>query len=276
MATSVRARRRPRSTRSADGPPAARRGAGDRDRRRRARPTALRTRRVSGQATRAPARRRNRRVPTDVGGQAVAQNVVIVSGGRAAVRDARRRLGREVRRCRAVHRRGTPSRARPAGRSGRHEQPGIYVLGPPARDVRAVERALRRLGPVKRIQGATPVENAIVFARYSDGDFGWGVRDPGHGLVFANTDRTQDAAAAAAARRAGKYGPLLLLDRRRRAPPPAGELPARHPAGIPVRPGARGVQPRLDHGRRVCDRACELQARIDELAEIVRVRDEDL
>ena len=32
---------------------------------------------------------------------------------------------------------------------------------------------------MKRIAGPDAVENAIAFARYSDGSFGWGVTDPG-------------------------------------------------------------------------------------------------
>ncbi len=158
---------------------------------------------------------------------------------------------------------------------GRHEQPGIYLLGP--RDVisTSVERSLRRLGRVRRIQGRTPVANAIAFARYADATFGWGVRDPGHGLVFAQAKRTQDAAAAAALSGSGKYGPLLLLES-------ADTLPPQLEAYL------RDIQPgyRFDPVRGVYNHAWILgdesaislgvQARIDELAEIVRVRDEDL
>ena len=42
-------------------------------------------------------------------------------------------------------------------------------------------------------------------------NFGWNIVDPGHGLVFANARRPQDAAAAAALSGTGTYGPLLLL-----------------------------------------------------------------
>ena len=57
--------------------------------------------------------------------------------------------------------------------------------------------------------GADPVANAIAFARFSDGSFGWNVVDPGHGLVFATTQRPLDAAAAAPLSASGTYGPLL-------------------------------------------------------------------
>src|SRR4051812_39940810 len=57
----------------------------------------------------------------------------------------------------------------------RHEQPKIYVLGPPSAVGPGAMNALRRLGKVKRVSGADPVRNAIAFARYLDGPFGWGV-----------------------------------------------------------------------------------------------------
>jgi hypothetical protein len=157
----------------------------------------------------------------------------------------------------------------------RHERPRIYVLGPERVISSSVERSLRRLGPVKRIQGRTPVTNAIAFARYSDVTFGWGVRDPGHGLVFANSGRPADAAAAAALAGSGKYGPLLLLDS-------ADELPA------PLENYLLDIQPgyRFDPVRGVYNHAWILgdesaislgvQSRIDELSEIVRVREEEL
>jgi hypothetical protein len=57
-----------------------------------------------------------------------------------------------------------------------------------------------------------PVANAIAVARYSDGSFGWGVEEPGHGLVFANAARPLDAPAAAPLSASGDFGPLLLLE----------------------------------------------------------------
>ena len=71
------------------------------------------------------------------------------------------------------------------------------MLGPEDAVPDAVFDALGKLGTVKRIAGTDPVTNAITFARYQDGAFGWYVVDPGHGLVFANARRPQDAAAAA-------------------------------------------------------------------------------
>jgi hypothetical protein len=157
----------------------------------------------------------------------------------------------------------------------RHEQPGIYVLGPESAVSRAVERSLSRLGRVKRVSGRTPVDNAIAFARYSDGSFGWGVRDPGHGLVFANSDRTLDAAAGAAMSGSGTYGPLLLLDN-------SDSLPKRLESYlIDIQPGYRfdPVRGVYNHAWLLGDESAisvDVQARIDELLEIVRVRDEGL
>ena len=61
----------------------------------------------------------------------------------------------------------------------RRDQPSIYVLGPPSVIGEGVERSLRRLGRVRRIAGAGPVENAIALRALLDGSFGWGIRDPG-------------------------------------------------------------------------------------------------
>ena len=157
----------------------------------------------------------------------------------------------------------------------KHEQPRIYLLGPEEVISSSVERSLRRLGQVKRIQGRTPVANAIAFARYADATFGWGVRDPGHGLVFANLSRTGDAAAAAALGGSGKYGPLLLIDDPETLPKPLENYL------LDIQPGYRfdPVRGVYNHAWILGDESAislGVQARIDELSEIVRVRDEDL
>lgn len=93
------------------------------------------------------------------------------------------------------------------------QQPKIYVLGPTKVIGRKVTTELRKLGSVQRIGGATPVENAIAFAMFSATDFGWGVVDPGHGLVFAPADGDPALPAAAAPLSAtGTFGPYLLQD----------------------------------------------------------------
>ena len=57
------------------------------------------------------------------------------------------------------------------------------------------------------------MENAIAFARYDQGDFGWGVNVPGYNFTVANTARPLDAAAAASLATNGVFAPLLLTDR---------------------------------------------------------------
>jgi hypothetical protein len=153
-----------------------------------------------------------------------------------------------------------------------HKSAAIYVLGPEDSVPDAVFDALGKLGTVKRIAGTDAVTNAITFARYQDGAFGWYVVDPGHGLVFANSRRPQDAAAAAPLSASGTYGPLLLL-------PDAGVLP--EPLQnylLDIQPGydqqtdpVRGV---YNHGWIIGDEsalAAAVQARIDTLLEITEV-----
>jgi hypothetical protein len=93
-----------------------------------------------------------------------------------------------------------------------HQKPRIYVLGPSSVVSPAVTRTLRPLGSVVRVGGQDPQANAVAFARYVDSFFGWGVVDPGHGLVFANPTRPADAAAASPLSASGTWGPLLLVD----------------------------------------------------------------
>jgi hypothetical protein len=109
-----------------------------------------------------------------------------------------------------VHRDSIPVATRTA--LAAHQQPKIYVLGPGTVITNRVVAELRRMGTVHRIRGADPVSNAVAFARFIDGPFGWGAVDPGHGLVFASSRRPLDAAAAAPLSASGSYGPLLVLD----------------------------------------------------------------
>ena len=131
-----------------------------------------------------------------------------------------------------------------------HKRPRIYVLGPESAVSKKVLDQLGELGDARRISGADPVANAIAFARFSDGSFGWNVVDPGHGLVFA-----EHAAAARRRRRGAALGvrdlrPAAARHRGQRPAGAAAGLPARHPARLRQGPGARGLQPRLDDRRR--------------------------
>jgi hypothetical protein len=153
-------------------------------------------------------------------------------------------------------------------------RPRIYLLGPSAVISPRVSRQLRRIGSVQRYGSRDAVGNAIAAARYRDGAFGWGLVDPGHGLVFARSGRPLDAVGAAALSASGTFGPLLLLDH-------ADKLPVGLQAYLlDIQPGygedpVRGV---YNHGWIIGDRktiTIAAQARLDALLEIVPVRTPD-
>jgi len=106
-----------------------------------------------------------------------------------------------------------------------HQNPHIYVVGPPSIIPASVVKQLKRFGTVKRVGADGPAANAVAFAGYRDpacpfgqpcahvpGSFGWALRSPGHGYVLVNDQRTLDAAAAAPLSASGQYGPLLLIN----------------------------------------------------------------
>jgi hypothetical protein len=104
-----------------------------------------------------------------------------------------------------------------------HERPNVYILGPERIISKRVADQLeeRRLArSVNRIAGETPVENAIAFARYEKGDFGWRVNVPGFNFAIASTTRPADAAAAAPLATRGVFAPLLLTDAAEQLPEP--------------------------------------------------------
>jgi hypothetical protein len=79
-----------------------------------------------------------------------------------------------------------------------HKGVPVYVLGPPSVISDKLLDEVRRAAPNARRVGAEgPVENAIAFAKYVSGSFGWDINDPGHGFVVASASRPLDAAAAA-------------------------------------------------------------------------------
>ena len=95
----------------------------------------------------------------------------------------------------------------------RHPKTPVYVLGPSSAISSEVIREIGRIvARVRRVSGEDPVANAIAFARYADGDFGWNINDPGHGFVVAGSAEPLDAAAAAPLSASGTWGPLLLTD----------------------------------------------------------------
>ncbi len=176
---------------------------------------------------------------------------------------------------------GVPTATRAELRS--LHRPTIYVVGPSAVNSRVLAQ-LAHLGPVKPIGGGSgeeteaggnPIENAIAVARFADGAFGWGIHEPGHGLVFVNLSRPLDAPAAASLSANGDFGPLLLLDGVASAPgagtsiPPAlaGYLSDIKPAYSPQVPPVRSV---YNHGWLIGDEqaiSAVTQAEIDTLLE---------
>jgi hypothetical protein len=154
-----------------------------------------------------------------------------------------------------------------------HGKPKIYILGPSSTISENVARQLAALGQVTRV-GAKPASaNAIAFARFSDGDFGWGIVDPGHGLVFTNVAAPLTAGGAAPLSASGSYGPLLLVGRDGSLPPDVADYLR------DIRPGyssdpVRGVYNHawiIGDPAAVTDRA---QATIDSLLEIAPVTKE--
>ncbi len=99
----------------------------------------------------------------------------------------------------------------------RHPNTPVFVLGP---ESAISNEALKKLGSATRVGAEDPVENAIDFAKFTSGTFGWNINDPGHGFAIASTDRPLDAAAAAPlASTGGSPGPLLLTDDPATVPP---------------------------------------------------------
>jgi hypothetical protein len=154
-----------------------------------------------------------------------------------------------------------------------HEKPNIYVLGPETVISAEVEKELGKLGRVRRVEGPTPVQNAIAFARFEDRrtGFGWGVVVPGYNFSVASSDRPGDAAAAATLATKGVFAPVVLTDRADRLPEPLEEY------FLSVQPGYED-----DPGQAVYNRvwilgdeealSVDAQARLDEITELIPVQ----
>jgi hypothetical protein len=156
-------------------------------------------------------------------------------------------------------------------------QPTIYVVDPSALSSHVLAE-LAHLGAVKRIGGgpgveSSPAGNAIAVARFADGAFGWGIHEPGHGLVFASASRPLDGPAVALLSASGDFGPLLLLEDS--SPPAQTSIPPAlveylkniKPAYSPQVPPVRGV---YNHGWLIGDEraiSTVTQAEIDTLLE---------
>jgi hypothetical protein len=144
----------------------------------------------------------------------------------------------------------------------------IYVVGPSSVVSESVAKALARFGSVTRIAGNTPAANAIAVARFSDGSFGWGVLEPGHGLVFANSSRPLDAPAATPLSASGAYGPLLQLESAEGLPGELGSYLSDLQPGSPPSGPVHGV---YNHGWLIGGEdavSARTQAQLDSLLEI--------
>jgi hypothetical protein len=153
----------------------------------------------------------------------------------------------------------------------RHAGSATYILGPESVISRSAEEQIARVaGTVQRVGAAGAVQNALLFARYSDSSFGWNINDPGHGLVLANTSRPLDAAAAASLSSTGKWGPLLLTDTADALPPELKSFL------LDIKPGYESDPTRAvyNHVWLMGDATAiggRVQAEIDELTELVRI-----
>jgi Cell wall binding domain 2 (CWB2) len=153
----------------------------------------------------------------------------------------------------------------------RHPHTPVYVLGPSSAISSDVVRKIAKIsGRVRRVSGENPVANAIAFARYADGSFGWNINDPGHGFVVAGSEEPLDAAAAAPLSASGTWGPLLLTDS-------ADTLPsALHGYLLDVKPGYTTDPTRAfyNHVWIVGDQEAidvNEQAEIDEVAALAKI-----
>jgi hypothetical protein len=155
-----------------------------------------------------------------------------------------------------------------------HPKAPVYVLGPSSAIDSAVVRAVEKIGnEAHRVSGEDPIDNAVAFARYADGSFGWDVNDPGHGFVLAREGDPLDAAAAAPLSASGTWGPLLLTDS-------AATLPAAvRDYFLDVKPGYTNDPTRAfyNHVWVIGDQEAidvNQQAEASELAELAKIGDE--
>lgn len=151
--------------------------------------------------------------------------------------------------------------------------PTIYVVDPTAVG-KLTMGELHRFGHVKPIsipasEGVSAVANALAVARYTTGSFGWGVKEPGHGLVFASERRPLDAPAAALLSATGDYAPLLLLEAPTTIPAALarylGDIKPAYSANVPP------VKALYNHGWLIGDEhaiSAVTQAELDSLLEL--------
>lgn len=152
-----------------------------------------------------------------------------------------------------------------------HPKVPVYVLGPSSVVSSDVVREIAKISKrVKRVSGEDPIANALAFARYRDGSFGWNINDPGHGFVLTRSDSPADAAAAAPLSASGTWGPLLLTDDAAALPPAVRSYL------LDVKPGYTTDPTRAfyNHVWVIGDAnaiGLEQQAEVNELAELAKI-----
>jgi hypothetical protein len=150
----------------------------------------------------------------------------------------------------------------------RHAAATVYVVGPESVISKDVIKQVGRVSATVQRVGATGVvQNALLFARYSNGSFGWNINDPGHGMELANSGRPLDAAAAASLASSGEWGPLLITDSTDALPPELRSFL------LDIKPGYETDPTRAvyNHIWLMGDATAiggQVQAEIDELAEL--------
>ena len=150
----------------------------------------------------------------------------------------------------------------------------MFVLGPESVISKKVVDQLKKrklARDVNRIEGPNPVENAIAFARYEKGDFGWGVVVPGYNFTLASTRARPTPPRPPRSRRAA-------CSRRSCSPTTRRALPQKlEEYFLSVQPGYED-----DPGQAVYNRAWILgddkaisvdqQAQLDQLTELIPVQ----
>jgi hypothetical protein len=153
----------------------------------------------------------------------------------------------------------------------RHAAAAVYVIGPESVISRsALSQIAKVSATVQRVGATGVVQNALFFARYTDGSFGWNINDPGHGMELANSRRPLDAVAASSLASSGKWGPLLITDTADTLPPELRSF------FLDIKPGYATDPTRAvyNHVWLMGDATAiggQVQAEIDELAELAPI-----
>lgn len=146
--------------------------------------------------------------------------------------------------------------------------PSVYVVGPDAAVDEGILSGLEGLAETTRIGKRGVVANAIAVAAFTNGRFGWGVQEPGHGLVFVRASRPFDAPAAAPLSSGADFGPLLPLTSSSGVPPALARYLRDIQPGYSSSPESRPVRGVYNRGWLIGGEAAismRTQAQLDDL-----------